>query len=116
MQNIIDERIELSGKIKVWIGDPCYVIANEIWNKVCKQIFTGTEHEVNQIIKFDFGDLRRAGVSDAVLDNCAGRVCAFIQCGTMYGDGLYQSMSGFDYGVDAGWTLPHLVDTKISVE
>lgn len=102
MQNEINEKIEHEGKIKVWIGDPCYVISDQIWDKVCEQIFAGTEREVNQIIGFDFGDLRRAGVSDAVLDNCAGRKCAFIQCGTMYGDGVYQSMSGFGYGVDAG--------------
>jgi len=102
MQNEINEKIELCGKTRVWIGDPCYVIPDQLWNNVCDQIFAGTEREVNQIIGFDFGDLRKAKVTDAMLDNCAGRKCAFIQCGTMYGDGVYQSMSGFGYGVDAG--------------
>jgi hypothetical protein len=102
MQNEINEKIELGGKIRVWVGDPCYVIPDELWDEVCKQIFAGTNHEVNQVIKFEFRDLREAGVSDAMLDNCACRKLAFIQCGTMYGDGVYQSMSDYNYGVDAG--------------
>lgn len=102
MQNKINEKIELSGNVKVWVGDPCYVIPDTLWGKVCEQIFAGTNYEVNQIIGFDFGDLRRAGVPDKMLDNCAGRKCVFIQSGTMYGDGFFQGMTGFCYGVDAG--------------
>jgi len=79
---VIDERIEFEGTKKVWIGDPCYVIADEFWHDVCNQIFAGTNDEVNHVI------------------TVGGK--PFIQCGTMYGDGVYTSMSGFEYGVDAG--------------
>jgi len=102
MQNKIDEKIEIGGKIRVWIGDPCYVIPKELWDNVCNQIFAGTQREVNQIINFEYLDLYTAKVHYMVLENCARRKIAFIQCGTMYGDGVYQSASGFDYGVDAG--------------
>jgi hypothetical protein len=73
-----------------------------LWDEVCSQIFAGTERETNQIIKFEFSDLRRADVSNALLDNCACRKLCFIQCGTAYGDGEYCGTSGFHYGVDAG--------------
>jgi hypothetical protein len=115
MQNRIDEKIELGEKIRVWIGDPCYVIPDEMWKSVCDQIFAGTEREVNHVIKFEFRDLREAGVSGAMLDSCACRKLAFVQCGTDYGDGEYPSDSGFCYGVDAGClaAVPdYLIDPK----
>jgi hypothetical protein len=102
MQNKIDEKFEFSEKTRVWIGDPCYVISDQLWHEVCNQIFAGTNREVNHLIKFEFRDLRKAGVSDEMLDKCAGLKLAFIQCGTEYGDGTFDSDSGFKYGVDAG--------------
>jgi len=100
--NEINEKVELGGKVKVWIGDPCYVIPDELWGSVCDKIFAGTDHEVNQTIRFELSELREAGVPEAMLDICEGWPLAFIQCGTMYGDGAYPSMSDFTYGVDAG--------------
>jgi hypothetical protein len=101
MQKEINEKIELVGKERVWIGDPCYVISDKLWEEVCEQI-DGTEHEVNHIITFTFSDLTKAGVSKDMLDNCTSKKLQFIQSGTAYGDGRYLSNSGFQYGVDAG--------------
>jgi hypothetical protein len=97
MQKKINEKIEFEGKTRIWIGDPCYVIPDELWDCVCKQIYVGTEHEVNHIIQFELSDL-----SDVMRVNCAGKKLAFIQCGTMYGDGRYYGFGSSTYPVDAG--------------
>jgi hypothetical protein len=102
MQNKVNEKIDLGGKVRVWIGDPCYVIPGKLWDNVCEQIFAGTEREVNHIIKFEHRDIYEANVSGDMLINCIKRKLEFIQCGTSWGDGVYTGTSGFDYGVDAG--------------
>jgi hypothetical protein len=85
MQNKINETIKTESK-RVWIGDPCYVLKDELWDDVCKQIFKGGHKEVGFVITLNYN----------------GKDCSFIQCGTAYGDGCYSSESGFEYGVDAG--------------
>jgi len=84
MQNKINETIKTDTK-RVWIGDPCYVIQDELWGDVCDQVFKGN-NEVGHIITVNYN----------------GKDLSFIQCGTLYGDGCYPSSSGFEYGVDAG--------------
>jgi len=100
--NKIDERIELGGKFRVWIGDPCYVIPDILWDSVCEQIYAGTNQEKNQIIKFEPNDLRKPELLQEMVNNCSCKVLEFIQCGTMYGDGVFVGVKGFGYGVDAG--------------
>jgi hypothetical protein len=102
MQKEINERIEFEGKTRIWIGDPCYVIPDELWDCACKQIYAGTEHEVNHIIHFKYDYLKEAGVSEAMLVSCLSQKLAFIQCGTMYGDGRYYGFGSSTYPVDAG--------------
>jgi len=85
MQNEINETIKTNTK-KVWIGDPCYVIQDKLWDDVCEQIFKGGQKEVGFVITLNY----------------KGNELSFIQCGTAYGDGCFDSQSGFEYGVDAG--------------
>jgi hypothetical protein len=85
MQNKINETIKTNSK-KVWIGDPCYVIQDELWDDVCAQIFKDSEKEVGHVITVNYN----------------GNELSFIQCGTAYGDGCFNSQTGFEYGVDAG--------------
>jgi len=85
MQNKINETIKTNTK-KVWIGDPCYVIQDELWDDVCAQIYKGGHKEVGHVITVNYN----------------GNELSFIQCGTAYGDGCFSSQTGFEYGVDAG--------------
>jgi len=84
MQNKINETIKTNTK-KVWIGDPCYVLQDELWDDVCDQIFKGGK-ETGHVITVNY----------------KGNDLSFIQCGTAYGDGCFSSQTGFEYGVDAG--------------
>jgi len=85
MQNKINETIKTNTK-KVWIGDPCYVIQEKLWDDVCYQIFKNGGKEVGHVITVKYN----------------GNELSFIQCGTAYGDGLFSSQTGFEYAVDAG--------------
>jgi hypothetical protein len=85
MQNKINETIKTESK-RVWIGDPCYVIQDELWDDVRAQIFKNGNKEVGHVITVNY----------------EGKDLSFIQCGTFYGDDCYPSNSGFEYGVDAG--------------
>jgi len=85
MQNKINETIKTNTK-RVWIGDPCYVIQDELWDDVCKQIYKNGNKEVGHVITVNYN----------------GKDLSFIQCGTAYGDGCFNSQSGFEYGVDSG--------------
>ena len=85
MQNKINETIKTNTK-RVWIGDPCYVIQDELWDDVCYQIFKGGHKEVGFVITVKYN----------------GQELSFIMCGTAYGDGCFNSQSGFEYGVDCG--------------
>jgi hypothetical protein len=85
MQNKINETIKTNTK-RVWIGDPCYVIQDELWDDVCFQVFKGGHKEVGFVITVKY----------------EGQELTFIMCGTEYGDGVYNSQSGFEYGVDCG--------------
>ena len=85
MQNKINETIKTNSE-RVWIGDPCYVLQDELWDDVCEQIFKGGHKEVGHVITVNYN----------------GTEISFIQCGTAYGDGCFNSNTGFEYGVDAG--------------
>lgn len=61
-----------------YMGDPCYVIAEELWDKFC--------------------DAYQA-VDDGVFEFEGHKV--FV-CSTQYGDGSYYDNLGKEYGVDAG--------------
>ncbi len=61
---------------KYYIGDPCYVIANEDWSEFVNKSF---DHEF----------FKHKGVD------------VFVG-GTRYGDGVYQDDQGNDYAVDSG--------------
>jgi len=84
MQNKINETIKTNSK-RVWIGDPCYVLQDELWDDVCKQIFKDGK-EVGHVITVNY----------------KGNNLSYINCGTAYGDGCFNSKSGFEYGVDSG--------------
>jgi hypothetical protein len=84
MQNKIKETIETDTK-RVWIGDPCYILQDELWDDACNQIFKSGKEAVHVITVND-----------------KGKKFSFVQCGTFYGDGCYPSQTGFEYGVDAG--------------
>ena len=99
MQKQIKEEIKTNRVNRVWIGDPCYVIADGLWDGVVDQIYRGNQEEAGFKIEFTAQELLDTGVMDSV--NMALPL-AFIQCGTMYGDGVYTSQSGFEYPVDAG--------------
>ena len=106
MQNKITE-IAIIGKEteRVWIGDPCYVIPDELWDSVCEQIFKGGGREVGFKIRFTFDQILNASISQEILQKCRVRddsELVFLQCGTAYGDGTFDSNTGFSYGVDAG--------------
>ena len=103
MQNKICEIIKFQNSPKrVWIGDPCYVISDKLWDTVCEQIFKGRDSEVGQIITFNFKQMIEANCLKADSPHEDEDQWSFIQCGTMYGDGLYESNTGFRYGVDSG--------------
>ena len=54
MQKKIAEVAFISKETKrVWIGDPCYVIPDELWDSVCDQTFEGRK-EVGFKIEFTF--------------------------------------------------------------
>jgi len=86
MQNKINETIKTNTK-RVWIGDPRYVLQDELWDDVCKQIFKGGSKEVGHVITVNY----------------KGNELSFIQCGTAYGDGCFSSQTGFEYSVDVGF-------------
>jgi len=85
IQNKINETIKTNTK-RVWIGDPCYVIQDELWDDVCYQIFKGGHKETGFVITVKYN----------------GQELSFIMCGTAYGDGVFNSQSGFEYSVDCG--------------
>lgn len=95
----------------VWIGDPCYVIPDELWDDVCDQ--------GDGVIEFDFYELQDIGYLPPSFMGACQRAgvdnLKFILYGTAYGDGDYNSKSGFQYGVDSGCLgiIPeHLIDPE----
>ena len=84
MQNRINVTLKTTTE-KVWIGDPCYVLQDELWDDICEQIYKNGK-ETGHIITVEY----------------KGRKLSFLQCGTAYGDGCFPSQTGFEYGVDAG--------------
>ncbi|MCL2092994.1 MAG: hypothetical protein FWH12_02260 [Treponema sp.] len=109
-QNKVKVTIKSDHIKKVWIGDPCYVISDTLWDSVCEQTFTGDE-ETAFVITFTRDQVEDAEIllppEDAPLQ--------FLQCGTMYGDGEYQSETAYEYGVDSG-TLGVVPDYLIPME
>ena len=118
MQKKIAEIAFISNETKrVWIGDPCYVIPDELWDSVCDQTFKG-EREVGFKIEFTFEQLSEENLPHEFIQNCQGKNASelvFLQCGTAYGDGVFDSNSGFEYDVDSGCLaiIPdYLVDSQ----
>lgn len=64
---------------KFWIGDPCYVLSDDIYYGIWDD-------------KYNFED----GIIDC------GNGLSFLVHGTAYGDGSYQGTNGAEYGVDSG--------------
>jgi len=96
-QEKVKETIESDRIRRVWIGDPCYVISEKLWDSVCEQSFPGNNVEGN-VIEFTIQELGNAGMESVHAD----LPLKYLQCSTMYGDGEYSSYTGFDYGVDSG--------------
>ena len=96
-QNKIKVSIKSDHIKKVWIGDPCYVISDSLWDSVCEQSFTDGE-ETGFKIAFTRKQIEDAEIllppDDAPLQ--------YLQCHTMYGDDIYSSSKGHSYGVDSG--------------
>ena len=67
---------------RYYIGDPCYVIREEDWNKVCDEMFKDSEDFECMIIK--------------ILEK------PFFIGRTAYGDGTYRDQENHQYGVDSG--------------
>jgi hypothetical protein len=104
---------------RVLIGDPCYVISEDLWDKdeeddVCSQLFEG-KHKIrfsmDQIIASELSlslhqDIKKLYDSDL----------SFLICETNQGDGEYKGiLTDFPYGVDSGTLgiIPdYLVDFK----
>lgn len=70
---------------KYFIGDPCYVIADEKWDEVSDQMFPGIVGHP------DYEN------HDIVVDGIH-----FFAYSTAYGDGLYDDFDNFKYPVDSG--------------
>lgn len=64
---------------KFWIGDPCYVLSDDVYYGVWND-------------KYNFKD-GKIDTDDTL---------SFIVHGTAYGDGAYEGSNGFTYGVDSG--------------
>ena len=64
---------------KFWIGDPCYVLSDDIYYGIWDD-------------KYEFKD-GKIDVDDKL---------SFLVHGTAYGDGCYEGTNGFEYGVDSG--------------
>lgn len=76
---------------KYYIGDPCYVFEDDVWQKGCKQMFKDGRSVTDQ----------EGGVFIEVIgDN--GKIYCWWQADTDYGDGTYKDQYGYEYGVDAG--------------
>ncbi len=67
-----------------YIGDPCYVIADDRWDEVCNQMFPGVPGNDD----YENHDIQLDGTH-------------FFVYSTAYGDGLYDD-GMYTYGVDAG--------------
>jgi len=118
MQEKITETAKSTHFKRVWIGDPCYVIPDQLWDKVCAKTYTDGR-ETGFKIAFSFEDFIEAGVNIKTVSKLQKMVdsedLVFLQCGTAYGDGRYQSISGFPYGVDSG-SLGIVPDYLVSEE
>ena len=68
---------------RVWIGDPCYVIHQELRDDVCGQLGNNGDPYV---IKLKINEVDHE----------------FIMVPTLHGDGVYIGSSEFKYGVDSG--------------
>jgi len=65
---------------KYWIGDPCYVIDDSLWDEFCKVSIQN--HKSVDVTEFQ-------GVP-------------MFAAGTAFGDGWFLGSNGYGYGVDAG--------------
>ena len=95
MQKIINVIINSEFVKKVWIGDPSYVIAEDLWDSVREQTKDGQED--GHTIEFTTRQCQAAG-----FENVESKPLLFLQCRTMSGDGVYDSKTGYMYGVDSG--------------
>ncbi len=88
---------------RVWIGDPCYVIHDGLWDLVVNQVFEDHK-EKNFKIKFNFEKLWETGNLEMVqkVRKIDDDFLTFLMAGTRWGDDVYSGNAGAEYPVDSG--------------
>lgn len=87
---MLNEEIKSLPSGNYFIGDPCYIVKDELWNDFCTETFKND----------DGGYFMFKGVK-------------MFFSGTKYGDGCYSDEHGNTYGVDAGIIGATLLDDRI---